>query len=204
MLPYRAQELTGWFDEDENDVNQMLWPSQSHDLKPAEHLQYGRLWNNSALHQQHQNTKWAVHPSCGVTQTWEAMRRGSEALLEACYVLPSHFSPRMTCCMNAVAVLIALNIALPGGKVQNCLIEFCVNISHQWSHWYWNFIWQQNDSAAPSLRGKACIVLLIIIMKTFNQFSLFNHILPIDWLSKIILISATMSPWSDLMTSSMR
>ena len=32
MLPYRAQRVTEWFDGYENDVNHMLWPSQSADL----------------------------------------------------------------------------------------------------------------------------------------------------------------------------
>lgn len=33
MLPYRASELTEWFNECESVVNHMLWLSQSRDLK---------------------------------------------------------------------------------------------------------------------------------------------------------------------------
>lgn len=57
-----------WFDEDENDINLILWALQSADFNPTEHL-----WEisepcvkNSALHLHHQNTKiiWkdGVHP----------------------------------------------------------------------------------------------------------------------------------------------
>ncbi len=34
---HRARGVTTWFDEHENDVNQMLRPSQSTDLNPIEH-----------------------------------------------------------------------------------------------------------------------------------------------------------------------
>ena len=35
---HRARGVTEWFDEYKNDVNHMLWPSQSTDLNPTEHL----------------------------------------------------------------------------------------------------------------------------------------------------------------------
>lgn len=38
MLPYRAAGLTEWFDKYENNVNCMLWTSQSQYLKPIQHL----------------------------------------------------------------------------------------------------------------------------------------------------------------------
>ena len=49
----RAWGVTEWFDEYENGVNHMLWPLQSLNLSPIEHL----VWNsmlNSALHRHHQ------------------------------------------------------------------------------------------------------------------------------------------------------
>ncbi len=35
---HRAGGVTEWFDENENDVNHMLWSVQSPDLNPVEHL----------------------------------------------------------------------------------------------------------------------------------------------------------------------
>ena len=35
---HKAQRVTEWFDEYENYVNHMLWPSRSPDLNPTEHL----------------------------------------------------------------------------------------------------------------------------------------------------------------------
>lgn len=35
---HRAQGVTEWFYEYENDVNHILWPSQSPDLNPIENL----------------------------------------------------------------------------------------------------------------------------------------------------------------------
>ena len=40
MAIHRARVVTEWFDEHENDVNHMLWPSQSPDGNPMEHLGY--------------------------------------------------------------------------------------------------------------------------------------------------------------------
>lgn len=37
MLPYRVQ-VAKLFEEYENDVNNMLWPLQSPDFNPTEHL----------------------------------------------------------------------------------------------------------------------------------------------------------------------
>lgn len=59
---HRAQELTEWFDADENNVYHMLWHNHHHllshssDLNLTEHLRESLEWY--MRHHHHQNTSW--------------------------------------------------------------------------------------------------------------------------------------------------
>ncbi len=64
---------------------------------------YGRVWNDSAIHHHHQNTKWffwknGVHPSSRVQRLGESMPKRIEAVLEAQHLTKTlcfafHLSP---------------------------------------------------------------------------------------------------------------
>ncbi len=69
MLPQWHEGATEWFDEYENDVNHVLWPSQSPDLSPTERLFGLTCW--TAL----STTKNGVHPSSRVQRLIESMPR---------------------------------------------------------------------------------------------------------------------------------
>lgn len=90
--PCRAWGVTEWFDEYENDICHMLWPSQCPDLNPIKQLwEAKRDVLDIALNHNHQTTKWenifwkkGVHPSTRVPETVQSTLRSIKVVLVGC------------------------------------------------------------------------------------------------------------------------
>lgn len=84
IMPHRPQGIPEWFDENENDLNYILWPSQSRDHQLSTFGDFGPKTRYNSPQPHHQNTMWGNM----VNEGWQSIPQRYYLLFFFSFLLP--------------------------------------------------------------------------------------------------------------------